>query len=156
MANNVKSEFKTLTTKDTLPLSTNTAVTITAASGESNFTLSAEITDDFIAGSFIWDTVNDKLYKVRELGRDKVGGTIIGTFDNTLAASAIKYIKSKDLKNVTINVKVIADSTIDGQNLSAGDSFNDESFGATYGSRWITPHIYDGATGNFLYNIKKH
>ena len=158
MANNVKSIFKTLTTKDTLPLSTSTAVTITATSGASSFTISAAIADDFAVGSFIWDTVNDVLYEVRELDREKLGGNIIGTFDDTLSASAIAYIKSKDLKNVKIYGKIVGATTIDGQSLAAGDTFNFDSTDerGSFGSNWVTPHIYDGATGDILYVIKKY
>lgn len=157
MANNVKSQFSTLTTKDTLPLSTSTAVTITAASGASSFTLSAAITTDFREGSYIWDTANDVLYKVRELAKDGLGGTIFGTFEDTLSGGAMAYIKSKDLKNIKIFAKALAATTIDGAAFASGDVPNLDSLDerGSFGGNWVIPHIYDGATGNFTYYIKK-
>jgi hypothetical protein len=157
MANNSKEVYGSLTTKDTLPLSTSTAVTITASTGTDKFTISAAITDDFKVGSWIWDTANDELYKVKQISADGTYGVIWGTFNDTLSTGAMDYIKSQDTKVVQMALEAVADSTVNGVSLPTGNTLNFTSSGisAKFGTRWVDPKIIDGATGEVRYILTK-
>tara|TARA_S200002703_G_scaffold159860_1_gene175128 strand:- start:259 stop:732 length:474 start_codon:yes stop_codon:yes gene_type:complete len=157
MASNRKYIYDTLSTKDTLPLSTSTSVTITAASGGNEFTLSAGISD-LKAGGWIWDTANDELYKVKSI--NGTTGIIVGTFNDDLTTGAMDYIKTQDADVVFISVAADygADSAINGVTLKSTTSvnFSSEHLGGQVGVRFVDPIIVDGATGQVTYEYVKY
>ena len=152
MANNTKRVYYVQTTLDTVPASTSTAVTITAAVDQDRFSLSAEITDDFGKNSWIWDTANNVLYKVLEM-YSPTTGRIQGTFEDALTTGAMDYIKTQDQKVVRLSVKANADTDIyengAAQVLLAGDVINDDATGiiAKFTGRMCDPILADGTAG---------
>jgi len=155
MANNKNNRFLALSTLDTIPLSTATAVTITNTIGGSSFTLSAGL-DGFSTGAWIWDTVGGKVYKVRSMAiGSSVKGTIWGTFDSTF--TAMQYIKTLDARIIQRAIVADAATTVDGTALAAGESLNDSTvgLGAIAGVRFVDPVVVDGATGAVRYMVTK-
>ena len=159
MANNKKESFLALASLDTIPLSTTTAITVTATSGKSAFTLSAEITSDFGKGSWIWDKGNSELYRVDRMKTGSVTeGFIVGTFNYTLSgADDIDYIKAEDAKVVQMSIVADVATTVDGVALGVGESLNYTSvnLGGDVGTRYVDPVIVDGATGAVRYMLTK-
>lgn len=153
MANNVKRVYYTQTTKDTIPASTATASVITATEGQRTFTLDTAVAEGGFGGfSWIWDSTNDKLYKVEKM-LDDTSGIIQGTFSDALSDAAFAYIKTQDAKIVKLSVKANADTDVyhngTAYTLLEGDSINDDATGiiAKFTGRSCDPALVDGTTG---------
>jgi|TARA_R110002167_G_scaffold320612_2_gene526465 hypothetical protein len=153
MAFNSNDKYLSLTTLDTIPLSTATSVTVTASLGGNTFSLSAAPSLDFIPGAWIWDKTNNKLYQVRDLDNTRTFGSIVGTFDNALSTTTIAFIGFSDVKMNALGIVALADTTINGTALATGSSYNRKSENGF--SRKISPVIVDGATGAVNYLISK-
>lgn len=157
MANNRKEIYGTLTTKDTIPLSTPTSgLTLATTSGKSSFTMSAT-NANFIKGAWIWDTTNDELYKIANM-TSTTTGNIVGTFNDTEATMGTAIIKQADAMAIQLGVVAKADTTINGVDLASGDALNFSvtGIGGDVGSRYVDPVIADGATGEVRYIITKY
>lgn len=161
MAAIIDDNYQELTAKVTVPTETSTAVTITAASGSSLFTLSAEIpkSSGFTKGAWIWDTSNDKLYSVDYLTfSDNKVGYIRGTFANTLSGAAMKYISAQDAKIKELSVLCQSGTvTVNGVTLPPGNSINRDKAdnGNLDGTDYCDPVIVNAGSGVAYYQTIK-
>jgi hypothetical protein len=148
MAQNRNDNFLPLLALDTIPLSTPSSVLISSQLGGRVFHLSAaEPIVQFAKGAWIWDKVNNVLYKVEDMNHDGLSGSIVGTFDFALAAATFAFIGYNDAKMVALSIIADADTIIGGSlpggtPLLAGESYNIRRDDGTAGK--ISPVICTG------------
>jgi hypothetical protein len=148
MANNKKRSISVITTKVTVPASTATSgLTLATTSGSNTFTMSTT-NANFIRDAWIWDTTNDKLYKIQSM-TSTTTGIIVGTFDDTEPTMGTAIIKAEDAKSSKIYLAIAnGAAVIDGVSVPADYSINDEVSDGSQdvGDSFIEPYIVDAAT----------
>lgn len=147
MANNKKRSISVITTKVTVPASTATSTTVTAASGANTFTISTA-DSKFIKGAWIYDATNSELYKILDM-QTTTQGIIVGTFNDALSTATVAVIEAENAKVSKIYLAIAdAAAIIDQVSVPADYSINDEVSDGSQdvGDSFIEPYIVDAAT----------
>lgn len=97
-------------------------------------------------GGWVYDTTNFEIHKVVAVPSDDEI-VVESAFINTLSGASLKAISKEDSKIMFISIKAVGATPINGVAVDAGDVVTFGQASTQVGSKFVTPTLIDGATG---------